>query len=542
MSQEDFKSVCCRNVSIIAKYVTKNLGGDNLLLENLPHTEEFYKDENNWITLSEFVVVMEKAVDLLKDPEAVYNMGLSAQELESWGAFKYLQKVFASVIMGPVEIYNQVGKYNTHFNKTKDLIIVGAEKDRCYAKIKFKNNINPVDDFVSDSFIRGILTGVPRIWNLPEAKIMEPMFEYDLKRLLIQIGGVDQSEVRFVDGLCLLRKEEIAHQVVLISEKVKDEYLFLGDYREVNPDEDWDNVRLGFLVTKNIQINSRLKIQEGEIYNAPYFIYKITWRPLNLFQKLYQLTLNSFLSKKAYRDGLESQLETIKNYVETLEDKVVKRTEQLNLAKNESEYWREKAETLLQTMLPENVATSMMQGKLKAEEMEGTIVFTDLAGFTSFSRDLAPEEVSKQLTGYFTEMSQIINKHYGWVNKFLGDGILAVFGLQADKDHAETAIRASLEMQKVMEKYPWHKRIGIATGKFITGEFGTEKTRRFDCLGHIVNLASRLQSHAEIGEILVCENTYNRMSHKFKFGAKKQIAPKGVGTIDVYTLSPKENN
>jgi len=113
--------------------------------------------------------------------------------------------------------------------------------------------------------------------------------------------------------------------------------------------------------------------------------------------------------------------------------------------------------------------------------------------------------------------------------------------LQSDIDHAETAILASLEMQKAMEKYPWHKRIGIASGKFITGEFGTEKTRRFDCLGHVVNLASRLQSHAEIGEILVCDNTYSKMSHKFKFGNKKQIAPKGVGTIDVYSINPKEN-
>jgi len=541
MSSEAFKSVCCRNVGIIAKYVTKNLGSDNLLLENLPHEPEFYADENSWITLEEFVSIMDKAIDILKDPEAVFNMGLSAQELESWGAFKYLQKVFASVIMGPVEVYKQVGKYNTHFNKTKDLIIVGAEKDRCYTKIKFKNNINPVDDFVSDSFIRGILTSVPRIWNLPEAKIIEPMFEYDLKRLLIQVGEVDQAEIKFLAGRCILRNEEIGHQVVLLSEKVNDEYLFLGDYREVNPDEDWDNVRLGFLITKSVQVSPRLKIQEGEIYNAPYFIYKITWRPLNFFQKIYQVSLNSFLSKKAYRDGLESQLETIKNYVETLEDKVVERTEQLNIAKNESEYWRKKAETLLQTMLPENVATSMMQGRLKAEEMEGTIVFTDLAGFTSFSRDLAPEEVSNQLTGYFTEMSQIINKNYGWVNKFLGDGILALFGLQKGQDHAESAIIAALEMQKAMEKYPWHKRIGIASGKFITGEFGTEKTRRFDCLGHVVNLASRLQSHAEIGEILVCENTFNRMSSKFKFGNKKQIAPKGVGAIDVYSINPKEN-
>jgi len=541
MANEEFKSVCCRNVNIITKYVTKNLGNADLLFENLPHEVSFYQDENNWITLSEFVAIMNRAIDILKDPEAPFNMGLSAQELESWGAFKYLQKVFASVIMGPVEVYKQVGKYNTYFNKTKDLVVVGADKDHCYVKIKFKNDIDPIDDFLSDSFIRGILTSVPKIWNLPEARILEPRFEYDLERLLLMIGQIQPSELRFVAGRCILRNEEIAHQVVLLSEKVEDEYLYLGDYREVSGDENWDDVKLGFLVTKDVQVNPKLKLSAGSVFNAPYFIYKITWKPLNLIEKIYQAMLNWFLSKRAYREGLESQLETIKNYVETLEDKVVQRTEQLNIAKEESEYWRGRAEGLLQTILPENVVTSMMQGKLKAEEIEGTIVFTDLVGFTSFSKDVSPEEVSKQLTGYFTEMSHIINKNYGWVNKFLGDGILALFGLQTDQNHTECAIKAALEMQRVMEKYPWQKRIGIATGKFITGEFGTQKTRRFDCLGHVVNLASRLQSHAEPGEVLVCENTYGRMKERFVFGPKKQITPKGVGVIEVYSLSPKDN-
>ncbi len=540
MTNNEFKSVCCRNTCIIAKYVTKHLGSDSLLLKDLTHSPDFYRDENNWIVLEEFTEIMDRAIDLLKDPQAPFQMGLSAQELESWGAFKYLQKVFASVIMGPVEVYRQVGKYNKFFNKTKDLIIVGAAKDHCYAKIKFKNEINPVDDFYSDSFIRGILTGVPRIWNLPEARILEPMFEYDLKRLLLQVGGVVSERIRFDAGRCIFNNVEIAHQVVLLSEKVDEDYLYLGDYRELQNNEDWDKVRLGFLITKDIEINSKFHLHLGDIYNAPYFIYKITWRPLNFFQKIYQLSVNSLLSKKAYREGLESQLETIKNYVETLEDRVIERTEQLNIAKNESEYWRQKAEGLLQTMLPANVVTDMMEGKLRAQEMQGTIVFTDLAGFTSFSRDLAPEEVSRQLTEYFTEMSNIINKHSGWVNKFLGDGILALFGLQKDKDHAEAAILAALEMQRAMSKYPWQKRVGIASGKFITGEFGTEKTRRFDCLGHVVNLASRLQSHAEVGEILVCENTHGLMKNKFKFVDKKQIAPKGVGAIDVYVINPKD--
>lgn len=540
MENEQPKNVCCRNVNIIANYVQKNLGSDSLLLENLDHPVEFYRDENNWITLSEFVVIMKKAIDLLKDYEAPFKMGLSAQELESWGAFKYLQKVFASVILGPIEIYKQVGKYNTFFNKTKDMMIVKSERGRCDFKVKFKNNVNPVDDFYSDSFIRGILTSVPRIWNLPEARLEEPMFEYDLKKLLVDIGGVDEKEIKFWGGRMIVKNIEIARQVVLISEE-DNEDLFLGKYREFKSDDDWEMVRWAFVITSNVKINELISLNAGEIYNAPYFIYRIHWRPLNWFQKIYQLSVKSLYSKKAYREGLESQLDTIKNYVETLEDKVIKRTEQLNKAKEESDYWRGKAEDLLQTMLPDNIVERMMKERLDAEEIEGTIVFTDLAGFTAFSRDLPPSEVSRHLTDYFTEMSRIIHEHNGWVNKFLGDGILALFGLKDQENHTEMAIKASLAMQRSMEKFPWHKRVGIATGKFITGEFGTDKTRRFDCLGHTVNLASRLQSYAEIGELLVCEETFHKMKDKFNFGVKKTIEPKGVGSIEVYPIKLEDN-
>jgi class 3 adenylate cyclase len=535
MSEDTRKLVCCRNISIIARFVEKAIGSDALLLENLPSSTEYLRNENNWITLAEYNQIMARAIDLVKDDRAPYKMGLSAQELESWGAFRYLQKVFASVILGPVEIYKQVGKYNEFFNKTKDQIVVKTAKDHCYIKVKFKNQVNAVDDFYSDGFIRGILCSVPRIWNLPEAEVEMPLCEYDLRRLLDQIGQIDMERVRFAGDKVYLDDELIAEQVILLPESDNHD-LFLGKYRKPGQGDDWEFVRWGFLILKDLEINSNLRLHKGSIYNAPYFIYKISWQPLGFFKKVFQFGTKSHISKQAYREGLESQLSTIKNYVETLEDKVIRRTEELNKAKEESDYWRGQAENLLQTMLPQNIVEEMMQGRLEAKEMHGTIVFTDLADFTAFSKDLAPEQISRELTRYFTEMSHIITEHHGWVNKFLGDGILALFGLQGREDHTELALKASIAMQKAMERYPWQKRIGIATGEFITGEFGTEDTRRFDCLGHTVNYASRLQSHATNGEVLVCQTTYDKIAHQFNFKEPKIISPKGVGEVKVFPL------
>ncbi len=533
-------NVCCRNITIIARYVQQIVGSDVLLLENLPYSVEYLKDEHNWVPLAVYGQIMRRAIEFLKDPDAPYKMGLSAQELESWGAFKYLKKVFGSVIFGPVEVYDQVGKYNEFFNRTKDLIVVKAGKDHCYIKVKFKNGVNPVDDFVSDAFIRGILSCVPKIWHLPLAQLEEPLFEYDLEYLLEKIGEVSKEQIKIQNNKLFVNGEEYGKQVVLLSEIFNKEPLFLGQYRDIDAGDHLETFKIGILITKDLEVNDKLKLKQGQIYNAPYFVYKLSWQTLSFFRKIYQLTVHSFISKKAYREGIENQLLTIRDYVETLEDKVIQRTEQLNFAKKEAEYWRAETEKLLYSMVPQHIAEKMIKGKLVAEEIQGTVVFTDLTGFTEFSRNLEPQQVSDVLTKYFTNMSKIISKHGGWVNKFMGDGILVLFGLQGREDSVGRAIDASIEMQKAMENYTWKMRIGVATGKFITGEFGTEDLRRFDCLGHVVNLASRLQSHADADDILVCERTYSLAKDKYRFSEAKKISPKGVGEIEVYTVEYKD--
>ncbi len=537
---EQENNVCCRNVTIIARYVEKVLGSDSLLLDGLPYSIEYLKDEHNWIPLSVYVQLVERAVELLKDNDAPFKMGLSAQELESWGAFKYLQKVFGSVIFGPIEVYKQVGRYNEFFNRTKDLLVCKTGEDHCYIKVKFKNGINPVEDFVSDSFIRGILCGVPKIWNLPLADLQEPLLEFNLKNLLEKIGQVESKRIEIKDNEFFLDNEVIAKRVVLLSETVKEDQLFLGKYREIHQGDKTETFKSGWLIKVDKEIDERLQLKKGQVYNAPYFIYKLSWQTLSFARKMYQLTIHNFISKRAYREGIETQLSTIRNYVETLEDKVIDRTKQLNEARQEAEHWRKETEKLLYTMVPQQIAERMLVGKLTAEEIEGTVVFTDLTGFTEFSRNLEPQQVSDVLTKYFTTMSEIISKHGGWVNKFMGDGILALFGLHHAEDHVARALQASVEMQKAMVNYTWQKRIGVATGKFITGEFGTEHLRKFDCLGHVVNLASRLQSNAESEDILVCEDTYQQSKDKFNYSEAKLISPKGIGEIHVYTVKYKQ--
>ena len=278
-----------------------------------------------------------------------------------------------------------------------------------------------------------------------------------------------------------------------------------------------------------------LSLSAGEIHNAPYFLHSISWEAPRFFQKIWRLVRKSLDSKRVYLEAIESSLETIRHYVETLEDKVLERTEALNRAKTEAEFWRRKAEDLLDTMLPEEIVTKMMQGTLVPEEIVGTVLFSDLAGFTEYARDFPPTEVVKILHSYFNQMSDIVAKHGGWISKFLGDGILIIFGLDGASNAPERAVVCALAMQHSMGSYPWRMRIGIATGPFITGEFGSSKLRRFDAIGHTVNLGSRLEKEAESGEIMICPTTYRSIKDAYTV-RERTVTPKGIGTTLAYTI------
>ena len=141
---------------------------------------------------------------------------------------------------------------------------------------------------------------------------------------------------------------------------------------------------------------------------------------------------------------------------------------------------------------------------LGGEQQELTVLFSDVAGFTTISEQLAPQELVTLLNRYLSAMTTTIHLHRGNVNKYLGDGIMAVFGAPLrDHDHAVLACRAALAMQMKLaelkeafesEGYPRiQARIGISTGPLIVGNVGSEERMEYTVIGDTVNLASRLE-------------------------------------------------
>jgi adenylate cyclase len=161
-------------------------------------------------------------------------------------------------------------------------------------------------------------------------------------------------------------------------------------------------------------------------------------------------------------------------------------------------------------------------------QREITILFSDIRDFTTLSETLPPQVVMELLGDYFSHMAQIVQGHNGIVNKFLGDGMLACWGVpDASDDHAVRAMRAALDMRvKLEELNAWRQQrgepplrigIGLHTGAVAAGMLGGAGQHEYTVIGDAVNLASRVEGLTKtLGvDILVSESTWNQGQGRF---------------------------
>jgi adenylate cyclase len=159
---------------------------------------------------------------------------------------------------------------------------------------------------------------------------------------------------------------------------------------------------------------------------------------------------------------------------------------------------------------------------LKEERRDVTVLFCDMRGFTPLAERLSPEEVVGVLNDFYTLMVDTTAKNDGIVDKFLGDGVMAIFGAPiVHEDHALRAVKTALAMQAgVAElsrrrareaKEPIAVGIGVSAGEAVAGTVGTEDRMEYTVIGDSVNLAARLESNAKPGQILMSQRTYQKV-------------------------------
>lgn len=150
---------------------------------------------------------------------------------------------------------------------------------------------------------------------------------------------------------------------------------------------------------------------------------------------------------------------------------------------------------------------------------EASILFADLQGFTAYSERTAPSQVAGMLNVYFSQLVPLMEELGGEVHQLIGDAIMVGFNKQGDQpDHALLAARAGLALQKdateIARANPdWPRfRVGVNSGEVMTGVLGGERGhRQHGLVGDTVNLASRLEGQAPVGEVVIGEGTYARL-------------------------------
>jgi adenylate cyclase len=181
-----------------------------------------------------------------------------------------------------------------------------------------------------------------------------------------------------------------------------------------------------------------------------------------------------------------------------------------------------------------------------------TVLFSDIRGFTSISERLQPEQVEEMLGEYLTEMTQIVFKHRGSVDKYMGDGIMALYNAPfEDPEHALNAIRTGLEFQEraLAVSARWQEKLGVSirigvginTGEMLVGTLGSRQRFEYTALGDNVNLASRLESVTKDhgASIIISEYTYEHVKGRFPTRELGDVTVKGKSRpVKIYGVVP----
>ena len=199
----------------------------------------------------------------------------------------------------------------------------------------------------------------------------------------------------------------------------------------------------------------------------------------------------------------------------------------------------------------QTIFTGQRDVRLETQRKKLSVFFSDIQGFTELSEEMEPEALTDVLNYYFNEMSQIALKHGGTIDKFVGDSIMIFFGdptSRGQRADALACVSMAIDMRRHMKilrqkwrsegiKTPLQIRMGISTGYATVGNFGAENRMDYTIIGKEVNLASRLESMAEPGEILVTHEAFSLIKDSIMCRDKGEVEVKGFSrAIAVYQV------
>jgi class 3 adenylate cyclase/DNA-binding NarL/FixJ family response regulator len=297
-------------------------------------------------------------------------------------------------------------------------------------------------------------------------------------------------------------------------------------------------------VTKPIDFTDLDVTLEKTVQEVMYLL-----QSLETKQKLQDETIERIKAQEEALKQAEENAELIRQQNVLLEAKVAERTIELAEKNDILNVELQRSEELLLNILPYETAQELKtKGKAEARFYPDiTVMFTDFKGFTQIAEKLSPEQLVEEIDEIFTAFDLIMDKHGIEKIKTIGDAYMAASGLPALKDsHALDMVNAAVDIIKYMESQKQIRsaagrpifdiRVGIHTGPVVSGIVGHKKFA-YDIWGDAVNLASRMESSGEAGQINISQATYERINSAYSCTFRGEIEAKNKGKVGMYFVN-----
>jgi len=212
-------------------------------------------------------------------------------------------------------------------------------------------------------------------------------------------------------------------------------------------------------------------------------------------------------------------------------------------------------EQLMGQMLTKGVAHEVIENMVTehadGQQVQASVLFADIVGFTNISESLTPKEVSGMLNEYFNYLEACANAYFGTIDKFIGDCVMIVFGSpKEDPQHEAHAVVCAVLMQKLIKRlnerrrelglFEINLRIGINSGQMLAGILGSNNRMEYTVVGDSVNLASRLCNEAESTQIIIEDSFYQRLSkqRQLDVDSERKIKIRGkTKPVSIYNVN-----
>ncbi|MBN1502396.1 hypothetical protein JW930_02530 [Candidatus Woesearchaeota archaeon] len=343
------KEVCTVNTSQLVWLVRANHGqaGISQLLERLGSiSEDYLRATENWISLEALFRLFDNLHTIYSNPspQLFFNLGMDVQATQG-GALVTIVKWVGT----PEAVIRSSPSYNRRFNEDQEIEVVELGRGHALIANFFRPDYFERERLDQCYWTRGILAGAPSIFGQKPAKVREIACSFRLEEILKRDYAYLDLSVEEKDGRIYINSEEYAHRVALAFRECNPLFLsardtpqgiekgtrqvLSGGYQEIGESDEF----VGYVVTKTLNIDGEAIIKEGEIYNAPYCLYELTWEPVSIWRRLYQKTIGRIPLFFGRIRELEDLLDKYEGLVDTLERKVQERTAELETEKLRTE-------------------------------------------------------------------------------------------------------------------------------------------------------------------------------------------------------------